>query len=111
MTKESIRIFELTQKLGKNFIYRHHIEPRSPTYVPREESFRIFKIYIIERNSSEKIFDVVVEDRRKTKTSKEKQIQLYCYFAGKGRNSVPYYSFAHEFVPMKNLESSSLNSF
>ena len=29
MTKESIRIFGLTQKLGKNFIYRHHFEPRS----------------------------------------------------------------------------------
>ena len=28
MTKESIRIFGLTQKLGKNFIYRHHIQPR-----------------------------------------------------------------------------------
>ena len=27
MTKESMRIFGITQKLGKNFIYRHHIEP------------------------------------------------------------------------------------
>ena len=30
--------FGLTLKLGKNFIYRHHLEPRSSTYVPREES-------------------------------------------------------------------------
>ena len=44
MTKESIRIFGLTQKLGKNFIYRHHIEPRSSTNVPRKESFLIYKI-------------------------------------------------------------------
>ena len=29
MTKGSIRIFGLTQKLGKNFIHRHQIEPRS----------------------------------------------------------------------------------
>ena len=28
MTKESRRIFGLTQKLGKNFINRRHIEPR-----------------------------------------------------------------------------------
>ena len=41
MTKESTRILGLTQKLGKNFIHRHHIEPRSSTYVPREESFLI----------------------------------------------------------------------
>ena len=29
MTKESTRFSWLTQKLGKNFTYRHHIEPRS----------------------------------------------------------------------------------
>ena len=29
MTEESTRILGLTQKLGKNFIYRHHIETRS----------------------------------------------------------------------------------
>ena len=28
MTKESISFFGLTEKLGKNFIYRQHIEPR-----------------------------------------------------------------------------------
>ena len=44
MTKESIRISGLTQKLGKNFIYRHRLEPRSSTDVPREESFLIHKI-------------------------------------------------------------------
>ena len=47
MTKESTRIFGLTQKLGQNFIYRHHIEPRSSTNVPREESFLIYKIYAL----------------------------------------------------------------
>ena len=46
--------FGLTQKLGKNFMYRHHLEPRSSTDVPREESFLISKICIFERNSSEK---------------------------------------------------------
>ena len=45
MTKESIRIFRITQKLGKNFIYRHHIEPRSTTYVPREESSLFHKFF------------------------------------------------------------------
>ena len=29
MTKVSIKTSGLTQKLGKNFIYRHHVEPRS----------------------------------------------------------------------------------
>ena len=42
MTKESIRIFGLMQKLRKLlfkeiFIYRHHIEPRVQLYVPRKE--------------------------------------------------------------------------
>ena len=50
MTKESIRIFGLTQ----NFIHRHHIEPRSSTEGPREDSFLNSKISIFERNSSEK---------------------------------------------------------
>ena len=84
MTKESIRIFRLpTQKLGKNFIYRHHIEPRSSTYVPREESFLISKIYIIERNSSEKKYTTRVEDIGDAKTSEAKQIQLYLVLQGK----------------------------
>ena len=43
MTKESIRILVFTQKLGKNFIFRHHIELRSSTYVPTEESFLILQ--------------------------------------------------------------------
>ena len=43
MTKESIRIFGLTQKLGKNFIYRHHIEPRTSNYVSREVSFLVLE--------------------------------------------------------------------
>ena len=52
--EESIRIFGPTQKLGKTFIDLHHFEPRSSTNVPREESFLIYKICIIERSSSEK---------------------------------------------------------
>ena len=69
--------FGLTQKLGKNFIPRHHIEPRSSTYVPREESFLIHKMYIIERNFSEKNYTMRVEEWREDKTSEKKQIQLY----------------------------------
>ena len=64
MTKESIRIFGLTQKLGKNSIHRHHIEPGSSTYVPREESFLIYQISLIERNSSEKKYTMREEDWR-----------------------------------------------
>ena len=51
MTKESTIIVGLTQKLGKNFIYRHHVQPRISTKVPREESILVYKIYFIERNS------------------------------------------------------------
>ena len=95
--------------LGKNFIYRHHIEPRSPTYVPREESFRTFKIYNIERNSSEK--KCAMRDWRKAQTSEAKNKFNFFDIAGKGRNSVLHYSSAHEFVSMKrSQESSSLNS-
>ena len=64
MTKESIKTYGLNQKLGKNFIYRHPIEPRSSTYVPREESFLIYKIFIIERNSSEKKYAMREENWR-----------------------------------------------
>ena len=101
MTKASIKIFGLTQKPGKNFIYRHHIEPRSSTYVPREESFLISKIYIVER--ARRIGE-------KPKHLRQRQIQFFD-IAGKGRNSVLYYNFAQEFVPMiRSQESSSPNS-
>ena len=46
------------RRSSEKFIYRHHIEPRSSTYVPREESLCISKIYIIEWNSSEKKFSM-----------------------------------------------------
>ena len=77
-------IFGLTQKLGKNFIYRHRIEPKSSTYVPREDSFFIYKIYILRQNNFN-----------------------YIDVAGKGRNSVLYYNFASEFVSMKRSQDSS----
>ena len=88
-----MRIFGLTQKLGKNFIYRHHIEPRSSTNVPKEESFLIYKISIVERNSSEKKYTMRGEDRRKAKTSEAKSKFNYIGIAGKGRNSVLYHNF------------------
>ena len=64
MTKDSARIFVFTQKLGKNFICRHHAEPRSSTDVPREESFLIYKIYIVERKSSDKKYTMRGENWR-----------------------------------------------
>ena len=88
-----MRIFGLTQKLGKNFIYRHHIELRSSTNVPKEESFLVYKIYDIERNSSEKKYTMREEDRRKAKTSEAKSKFNYVDIAGKGRNSVLSYNF------------------
>ena len=45
MTQESTRISGLTQKLGKNFIYCHHMEPRNSTDVSRQGSFLIYKIF------------------------------------------------------------------
>ena len=83
MTKESTRIFGLTQKLGKTFIYRHHIEPRSPTNVPREESFLIYKIYIIERNSSERQQTMREENWRNAKTSEAKTKSIIMILQGK----------------------------
>ena len=48
-------IFGLTQKLWKNLIYCHHVEPWSSTYVPKEESFLIYiDLSLLRRNSSEK---------------------------------------------------------
>ena len=100
MMKESMRIFGPTQKLGKNFTYRHHIEPRSSTYVPREESFLISMICIIERNSSEKKYTMRVEDWR-SQNIWGKRNSIVFGITGKRRNSVPCYNFAQEFVPMK----------
>ena len=51
------------------------------------------------------------ENWRKSKTSEEKT-KFHCMdIAAKGRNSVLYFNFGHEFAPMKrSQESSSLNS-
>ena len=78
-----MRISGLTQKLGKNFIHRHHIEPRSSTNVPREESFLIHKIYIIERNSSEKKYTMREENWRKAKKSEAKPNSIILTLQGK----------------------------
>ena len=88
-----MRIVGLTQKLGKIVIYRHHIEPKSSTNVPKEGSFLIYKIYIIERNLSEKKFSMREWDRRKAKTSEATSKFNYVDIAGKGPNSVLYYNF------------------
>ena len=77
-----MRISGLTQKLGKNFIYRHHIEPRSSTNAPREESFLINKIYFIERNSSEKKYTMREENWRKAKTSEAKPNSIILILQG-----------------------------
>ena len=69
--------------------------------MPREESFIISKIYIIERNSTEEKYTMRVKDWRKAKKSEAKPKND---IAGKGRNSVLYYNFAHEFVPMEDLK-------
>ena len=71
MMKESKRISGFTQKLGKIFIYRHHIEQRSSIYVAKEESFLISKIHIIERNTSEKKYTMRRENWRKAQISEE----------------------------------------
>ena len=55
--------FGLLQKHGKNFIYRHHIEPRSSTHVPREESFPIPLKYIDVIRSTHTDLDVAQEKR------------------------------------------------
>ena len=63
MRKQSERIFWLTQKLGKNFIYRHHIEPRSSSHVPREESCPIPLNYIDVTRSTCADLEVAQEKR------------------------------------------------
>ena len=52
--------------------------------MPREESFPIYKIYILRQNNFN-----------------------YIDVAGTGRNSVLHYNFAHEFVPVKRSGDSS----
>ena len=84
MTKESMRFFWLTQKLGKNFIFRHHIEQRSSNYVPREESsFLISQDLHYWRNSSERKFSMRWEDWRKAKTSEAETNSIILTLQGK----------------------------
>ena len=47
------------------------------------------------------------EDWRKAKTSETKTNSIVFDIARKGRNSVLYYNFQHEFVPMKRSQESS----
>ena len=83
-----------TQKLGKNFIYRHHIEPRSSTNVPREESILMYKIclYNWTKLLREEIYDAGVE-MEKPKHLRQKTNSIFFGVARKGRNSVLYYNF------------------
>ena len=152
MTKESIRIFGLTQKLRKNFNCRHHVEPRS-SIVRAEETVKSLstellwchqvnlcrsgdctrehmfdyvdvdanrnlsdswtsftRFTVIERNSSEKKYTMREEDWRKAKTSEAKTNSIILILQGSGRSSVLYYDFAHEFVPMKRSQESSVKA-
>ena len=48
---------------GKNFIYRHHVEPRVKVYSPREESFPIPLKYIDVSRTTHTNLDVMQESR------------------------------------------------
>ena len=104
---------KMTEKIGNNLgLFREtslmsSYWTESSTYVPREEPFVISKIYIIEWNTSEKNYTMWEEDWRKAKTSEAKTNSIVFDIARKGRNSVLYYNFQHEFVPMKRSQESS----
>ena len=102
MTKESIRIFWLTEKFGKNCIYRHHIEPKSSTYVPREESFLI---------SQDLHFWTKMRGRigERSKHLRQQQIQLYLILQGK--DGILYCNFTQEFVSMKKISRKLFTKF
>ena len=99
MTKESIRIFGLTQKLGKNFIYRHHFEPSS-TYVPRRIIPYFTRFTFLNETPPTRKRRCGWRKREKPKHLRQKQIQLFD-IAGDGRNSVLNDNFTQEFTPMK----------
>ena len=83
--------FGLTQKLGKNFVYRHHDEPKVQQTC-REKNHSLFlETYIIECKSSDKKFSMREEGLREAKTSEAKTNSIVYDIAGKGRNSVLYY--------------------
>ena len=80
--KGIIKHFWAHAEARKNFISRHHIEPRSSTCVPRK-SFLISRIYIIERNSSVKKYTMRAEDWRKAKTSEAKTNSIILILQGR----------------------------
>ena len=83
------------------FICCHHIEPRVQL-VCREKNHSLFhKIYVIERNPPEKKYTMRVEDR-KSQNIRGKNRFNCIDLPGKGRNCVPHYVFAQEFVLMKS---------
>ena len=49
--------------MSRNFIYRHHVEPRVKLYSPREESFPITLKYIDETRTTHTNLDVEQEKR------------------------------------------------
>ena len=60
----------------RNYIYRHHAEPRVKLFVPREESFPIPLRYIDVTRATSKTFDVMLECRiDDIGTSKKTRIQ------------------------------------
>ena len=50
-------------RFKRNFIYRHHIEPRVPLYVPKEETFPIPPKYIDVTTATYTNLDVLQEKR------------------------------------------------
>ena len=77
MTKESIRISGLTQKLGRISFIVIILNREVPLHAPRKSSFFIYKIYNTERNSSEKNIRCGRRNGEKPKHLRRKQIQLY----------------------------------
>ena len=104
MTKESTRICGLTQKLGKNFIYRHHIEPWSSTYVPREESFLISSDLHYRTKLLREIYGAE-GGMEKSQNIWGKNKFNFVDIAGKDGFLFPF--FSQEFVPMKRSQESS----
>ena len=94
---------------GIEFIYCHHTEPRSSTYVPREESIRISKIFNIERNSSEKTFSMRWEDWRKAKTSEAKTNSIVLMLQERTEFCTLLQLYARIRSLKRSQESSSLN--
>ena len=65
------------------FFYCHQIEPRVQLTCPEKNHSLFHKIYIIERNSSEKKYTMRSEDWRKAKTSEAKTNSIVLILQGR----------------------------